>query len=147
MAKTMPGLTPEDSLQRLELLNSAAFKDRESGAFEKLLRIHFRNVFYDRSLADSLTLTFQPDFAETSLKLQNLFKDIASYDIHDDLSKINCPTLVVHGDHDDNPLEGSQKIHENISNSKFVLFKNCGHFPFVETQDEFFKTIRDFLSH
>jgi len=146
MAKTMPRLTPEDSLQRLEILNSDAFKNRESAEFEKLFRIHFRGAFYDRSLADSLTLTFQLGFAETSVKLQNLYKDIASYDIHDNLSKINCPTLVVHGDHDDNPLEGSQKIHENIPNSKFVLLKNCGHFPFIETPDEFFKTIRDFLS-
>ncbi|MCH8954026.1 alpha/beta fold hydrolase [candidate division KSB1 bacterium] len=145
MAKTLPRLTPEDSLQRLEILNSDAFKNRESAAFEKLLRIHFRGAFYDRSLADSLTLTFQPDFAETSVKLQNLYKDIASYDIHHDLSKINCPTLVVHGDHDDNPLEGSQKIHENIPNSKFVLLKNCGHFPFVERPKEFFSAIKDFL--
>jgi len=145
MAKTLPRVTPEDSLQRLEIINSDAFKNQESAAFEKLLRIHFRGAFYDRSLADSLTLTFQPDFAETSLKLQNLYTDIASYDIHDDLSKINCPTLVVHGDHDDNPLEGSQNIHENIPNSTFVLLKNCGHFPFVERPDEFFKIIRDFL--
>ena len=145
MAKTLPRLTPEDSLQRLEILNSDAFKNRESAAFEKLLRINFRGAFYDRSLADSLTLTFQPGFAETSLKLKNLYKDIASYDIHHDLSKINCPTLVVHGDHDDNPLEGSQKVHESISNSKFVLLKNCGHFPFVERPKEFFGVIRDFL--
>ncbi len=145
-AKAMPRLTREDSLQRVEVLNSNAFKNRESVAFEKLFRIHFRSAFYDRSLADSLTLTFQPGFAETSVKLQNLYKDIASYDIHDDLSKINCPTLVVHGDHDDIPLESSQKIHESISKSKFVLLKNCGHFPFIETPDELFKTIRDFLS-
>ena len=145
MAKTMRRFTREDSLQRVEILNSNAFKNRESIAYEKLFRIHFRAAFYDRSLADSLTLTFQPDFAETSVKLQNLFKDIASYDIYHDLSKINCPTLVVHGDHDNNPLAGSKKIHENIPNSKFVLLKNCGHFPFVETPDAFFKTIRDFL--
>ncbi len=70
MAKTLPRLTPEDSLQRLEILNSDALKNRESAAFEKLFRIHFRGAFYDRSLADSLTLTFQPGFAETSVKLK-----------------------------------------------------------------------------
>jgi len=42
-------------------------------------------------------------------------------------------------------LEGSQKIHENIPNSKFVLLKNCGHFPFIERPKEFFSTIKDFL--
>ncbi|MCG8607380.1 alpha/beta fold hydrolase [bacterium] len=138
--------TPEDSLARAEIMQSEAFKQRTPTALAELFRISFRAVFYDRSLADSLTLELQPTFAANNAKLRYLFKDLASYDLHSDLAKIKCPTLIVHGDSDAIAIEALDKIRENISGSKFILLKNCGHFPFIESPDEFFAQIRSFLA-
>jgi proline iminopeptidase len=137
--------TREDSVARAEVMQSEGFKQRTPTALAELFRISFRTVFHDRSLADSLTLELQPTFAENNPKLGYLFKDLVSYDLHQDLAKIKCPTLIVHGDSDASVMEAIAKIRESIRGSKFSLLENCGHFPFIESPDDFFAQIRSFL--
>lgn len=137
---------PEDNLERGEIMKSDNFKRREPAAFAKLLRLTFRAQFYDRSLVDSLTLELNENYAANSTKLQYLGKDLTHYDLHEELSAITCPTLIVHGDYDATPLEAIEKIHEKIGDSQVVILKQCGHYPYIETPEKFFETVRNFLS-
>ena len=72
--------------------------------------------------------------------MQNLF--VKPFNLHDQLKKVRIPTLIIHGDADIIPPATAQKIHESIAGSKYILIKNCGHFPHVETPDELFKDLK-----
>ncbi len=75
-----------------------------------------------------------------------LMKEIMTKNIHNDLQKIYCPTLILHGASDPLPIKAPQQIHENIPNSKIIVLKKTGHFMFVETPKQTFNVIREFLN-
>jgi uncharacterized protein len=52
----------------------------------------------------------------------------AKIDVYSAASKITAPTLIVHGDRDENvPVEQSIKLAQSISNSKFEIIKGADH--------------------
>ncbi|WP_084780322.1 alpha/beta fold hydrolase [Bacillus massilinigeriensis] len=58
--------------------------------------------------------------------------------LHDDLSKIAAPTLIIHGKHDKViPFSQAQELNQKISNSRLIPFKYSGHGPFWEERDKF----------
>jgi proline iminopeptidase len=143
----MRRVTREDSLARACLMQSEDFRNRDPKALAEFFRITFRSTFYNRTLADSLTLVFNEGYVRNSamLKYMNKDKSFLSYDLHQRLAGVNCPTLIIHGEADTLPIEAAQKIHQHIKNSELVVLKNCGHFPYIETPKEFFGTINEFL--
>ena len=49
--------------------------------------------------------------------------------------KIRCPVAAIHGDYDPHPWEGiEQPLSTVLSDFKFLLLKNCGHLPWIETE-------------
>lgn len=69
------------------------------------------------------------------------------YDVREQLSSLNIPTLIVSARHDwITPVTQGKEIHDLISNSKWVIFEKSGHMPFIEEQDQFIQTIVDFIS-
>lgn len=70
-----------------------------------------------------------------------------TYDIRGDIENITVPTLIVVGDDDLPHMKiGSQLLQERIHKSELVVIENCGHWPFVEAPNEFFKKVFPFLS-
>ncbi|MBI3006060.1 MAG: alpha/beta fold hydrolase [Ignavibacteriales bacterium] len=140
-------ITKEDCVVRVKILRSEEFRKREPEAMAKLFRIAFKGSFYEPRYADSLTLTFQPNYARSSAMLQHLFKDqtLRSYDLHKELTAIQCPTFIIGGDYDQVTREMLEKIQGSIRGSKLVILKNCGHFPYIECQEDFVAAIKDFL--
>lgn len=137
--------TRQDSLERTTLLQSEDFKKRTPHAMQQLFRIAFRPSFYNRTLVDSLTLSFPPDYAAKSAALPYMWKDLSVFDIYPQLHTIKTATLILHGDSDSLPLEIAQKLHQHIPGSRLVVIKNCGHFPYIEAPEEFVRNIRDFI--
>lgn len=49
------------------------------------------------------------------------------------LSKIETPTVVIHGDFDPHPIEGIQPLLEStLQNVSFHILSQCGHYPWIE---------------
>lgn len=137
--------TREDSLERAAILGSEDFSNNRPEAFQRLFRVLFRKEFYNRKLADSLTLTFQDSFKEGSTMLQYLGADMAQYDYFESLSKVSLPVLIIYGDHD--PLSGiaGTPLKASMPDARLEIIPQCGHFPFVEKPEEFFPLVRIFL--
>ena len=137
----------EDSLAQAALVRTPEFKRRDPAAMQKYFRLLFRGTFRNHSMADELTLTFGPDYGARSRLMQYLAKDpqLQSYDLLGRLATITCPVLIVGSDFDLSPPGANEAIHSHIEGSRYVLMKNCGHFPFIEAPAQFFPLIRDFL--
>ncbi len=68
------------------------------------------------------------------------------FDFRPELRTITAPTLIIHGAHDDIPLECSKRLNELIPGARLVVIPGVGHFPHVEAPDEFARSIAAFLS-
>ena len=62
-----------------------------------------------------------------------------------DAHLIQQPTLLLWGDNDPEiPLADGERLHEEITGSRFVVFNNCGHLPHEEYADSFVELVTDF---
>jgi pimeloyl-ACP methyl ester carboxylesterase len=65
--------------------------------------------------------------------------------IEQDANLINQPTLIIWGDRDTViPIHNGEKLHQEILNSRFIVFKNCGHVPQEEKSDDFVEVVSQF---
>ncbi|MBD3219029.1 MAG: alpha/beta fold hydrolase [candidate division Zixibacteria bacterium] len=68
--------------------------------------------------------------------------------LKNEFSRINIPTVVIHGDYDPHPIEGIKPfLEECISEIGFHLLPKCGHYPWLErhAKDKFFEILRNEL--
>jgi proline iminopeptidase len=140
-------ISRNDSIEQSELVRTEGFKNRNSATMEKFFRLLFRPSFYDSSLADSLTLTFDTSYATKSRIIQYLNRDrnLVTYDLFPKLKVIHCPTMIVTGDHDIISPDANKRLHLSIAGSTFIVLHNCGHFPYIEDRSEFFPLVERFL--
>lgn len=62
-----------------------------------------------------------------------------------DAHLIDQPTLIVWGEQDTViPVEDGYKLHQDILNSRFVIFKDCGHVPQEENSELFANVVAEF---
>ena len=65
--------------------------------------------------------------------------------IEKDAHLINQPTLIIWGDRDlVIPIKNGKHLYESILNSRFVVFKDCGHVPPEENPDLFTALVTEF---
>lgn len=62
------------------------------------------------------------------------------------LQKIQCPSLIISGDHDLITLEHTVKIYQNIPHAYLWILPNSGHGTLEEHTDEFNKKVNDFFT-
>lgn len=72
--------------------------------------------------------------------------DRAQRDILQDLDKIKCPVLQIHGRHDRVvPVESALKMFNYLPNSRIVILSRCGHWAPIEKPEEFTWLVTGFL--
>jgi len=65
--------------------------------------------------------------------------------IQDDAQYITQPTLIIWGEKDTViPIANGERLYNSILNSRFVVFKNCGHVPQEENPDLFVDLVTEF---
>jgi pimeloyl-ACP methyl ester carboxylesterase len=63
-----------------------------------------------------------------------------------DLHSIQCPSLIICGDHDAISIEHTVKIFENIPQAELWVVPNSGHATLIEHADDFNRLVNDFFS-
>ena len=139
--------SPADSVQEAAVVQTAEFKRRDPSAIQEYFRLMFRGAFRNPHDEDELNLTFRPDYGQRSGLLKSLGRDttLQHYDLLSNLESISCPVLIIGSDYDMIPPASNQAIHDHIRDSRLVILKNCGHFPFIEAPAQFFPAVRTFL--
>jgi proline iminopeptidase len=161
LLNTMPASSEEFSLFEKEVTERLAPYQMEVEALErtqeflvgdpltieKYYRIYFRTYCYNPAKADLLNLRMTPTAFVNALKVDKIFQQelFRAYSIHDQLKKITASTLIIHGDSDPIPSITARKIHKEIPESSYIELQNCGHFPYVESPEELFRALNEFL--
>jgi proline iminopeptidase len=70
----------------------------------------------------------------------------SEYKLIPQLSQLNMPTLIMHGDSDFIPIKCVNPILHAIPGAHFVLLKDCGHFSYLECPEQVHKAIDGFFS-
>lgn len=135
----------EDRKAREAIIQSSAFRNGETSAYEDLYRLIFSKEFYNQSYIDSLVLDFQPGFAVSGSKLRFLSKDFSDVDLSERLQDMDVPTLILYGEHDVQSTTSGPSLAKQIPENAFIVLEKTGHFPFVESKEVFFQTVRAFL--
>jgi proline iminopeptidase len=131
-----------------KLKNSHEFAVGDPHTVESYLKILFRTYCRNAQKADELHLRASPQANRNWVKTGEIFEQTLCsnpFDLRNDLKKLSCRTLIIHGDQDVVPVSTAENIHKNIPNSQLVVMKDCGHFPYVEKPEEFFRLLNTFL--
>jgi L-proline amide hydrolase len=70
---------------------------------------------------------------------------LKTWNIIPELHKINVPTLIISGRHDEATPTCVQPYKDNIKGSRWHIFENSSHMPHVEEKDACMKLVGDFL--
>ena len=63
-----------------------------------------------------------------------------------EMARLNIPTLIITGTHDEIGPACALRMHNTLPNSKVIVLPNSSHVPFYEEPDDYFATLRSFLS-
>ena len=137
--------TPYDSLRRARLLQSDMMKEFPGITIQKIMMIAFKNQFSDTTRRSQLNLTIPHDYMERSQRFFLLGGDISSYNIVEKLASIKRPTLILYRDTEPAAEITADIFIENIPDVRLEIIPDCGHFPFVEKPEDYFRIIKEFL--
>lgn len=136
-----------DSAAIADLVGSEAFRSRSPEAVNQLYRLSFRSTFADTGMADRLPVDFTGRTARAAGTVPGLLLGpLGEYDFWGRLEQITAPALVVHGAEDPIPPAMAREMSRRIPDARFELIPAAGHFPFVESPEALFSSVRRFLN-
>jgi proline iminopeptidase len=139
--------TSEDSALMKELSSSEGYKNNDPKVLEEFYKIYCKAQLADQSLVSKINNVINENTAKNMNAIYNfIWAEIDNFDLHNQLERIECPTLIMHGRHDPLPIDAAEKINENIPNSELVIFEDSGHWMFIEEEKKFFSVVSDFIS-
>lgn len=141
-------MTDEDREALNEMISSFNPDNFTPDFWKRFFRLQFRKNFYDKTLLDSLDLTFTENTAQNVPWVNSLMLgSLGEFDIYQDLHNISCPTFIIHSKYDPVPLELIERIQENIKTSKLMVIEQCGHFPFIEAPVDLYSAMKSFYDN
>jgi proline iminopeptidase len=138
--------TAEDqqTIDRIE--GSEPFQRRDPAAFEELYRIRYLPFLRDPASAAKIEFRFTRITAENLPGAPSLVPEFADFDPAGSASRIEAPTLVVHGELDAIPAAFSTWLAETIPSARYELLPGVSHFAFLEDPEPFFAAVTPFLA-
>lgn len=79
--------------------------------------------------------------------LRETFLRVIEQDLSDYAARIQAPTVLVWGDHDqDTPLWQGRRLEQIIPDAGLIVFRGAGHFSYLERLDDFVRITNHFLT-
>ncbi|EKE21028.1 MAG: Alpha/beta hydrolase fold protein [uncultured bacterium] len=70
--------------------------------------------------------------------LKDIYLNVISEDLTNDLKKINFPTVLIWGENDmDTPVNNGKLMHQLIKDSQLHIISDAGHYVFLDNEKEF----------
>ena len=86
------------------------------------------------------------DYQNTSGVMRKVLVKIVNEDLKEVMPKIKAPALLLWGENDDaTPVADAKIMEQLIPNAGLVVFKNAGHYCFLEKSNEFLIIVNNFL--
>ena len=124
-----------------QLLSRPAEDDAEfARAWQVLVPLYFHNR--DSAIAPFATTTFS-----AAAHNRGAFALLPSYDVSSRLHEISAPALVLSGRHDwlMPPHLAGAPLAAQLPAARHVVFEQSGHFPFIEENQSFTTTVREWF--
>lgn len=120
-----------------------SFKTKLRQSHYKLLKILVKKKIIHKDLSKFGS----QDYKALPNDLKPVFVRIINEDLSPLLAQIKCSTLLIWGQNDKStPLYMAKKIKKNIKDCELIVFKNAGHFSYLENHDQFCLIVDSFLS-
>jgi proline iminopeptidase len=131
--------------EAMAIRQSEELQAYEPDAIANLMRVTFSGQFHDPAKAEQLDFYVPEDYSSRSRQFAALGPELESYDLHEQLSSLSVPVLVLYGEPEPGAGLGGAAIADAISGSELVLIPEAGHFPFVEQPEAFLEAVGSFL--
>jgi len=137
----------DNVMKRLTEQERDAFHNAPHDDFGRMLEIILPGYFFDRAKIREVAPQLTPEkYHAEAARLLNTDIIPPDSDYRPALKGFSRPVLVIAGRED--PLDATvqNEIHSAFENSTLHLVENCGHFPWIEQPDEFYRSVRKFLA-
>lgn len=138
LAARHPGL-----VSKLILVDSAGLRPRFN--LKKYIRVKKYKLY--KRLGFNTKNMGSDDYKKLEPAMRNFFIHTVNDDVSGILSSIVCETLLIWGERDtDTPLYMAKMLHKKIRGSGLIIFKNAGHFSYVDRHLDFVNILNSFIS-
>jgi len=143
-------------INKIILIDSAGIKPKRGIVYYvrvytfKLLK-SFLGIFPDVEMFNNIRQRVlgkfgSSDYKNSSEVLRKTMSNILNEDQTETMKNIKVPTLILWGENDnDTPLEDAKVMEKNIEDSGLVVFKDAGHFSYLDSYSQCMEVIKNFL--
>lgn len=144
---------PGDAERMASLRATAGFQDGDIDVEAEYYRIHYSAGLPRPEHVGLVVERLRANFTrETVLEARAIEKRLyeqtwskPEYDLVPALSRLDIPTLVLHGDRDFVPVELATRIADAMARGRLTLLPGCGHFAYLEFPDLVHEHVTSFI--
>ncbi len=119
----------------------------ETGDIAAMIVPSAPGYFYDRQKGIEFAAQFRPEsFHLDAMAVMNADMHAPEVDLKNALGKVDRPVLVITGRQDPFDPAIQDEIAAAARKPRLVYIDRCGHFPWIEQPDDFFRAVSDFLN-
>ena len=86
------------------------------------------------------------DYKNLSINMKKTFNNIIKLNLNNLTKTITAKTLIIYGNKDkETPIYMAKKFNKLINNSKLIIYKNCGHFAYLQNFNQFLIDTKNFI--
>jgi proline iminopeptidase len=136
----------EHDRQELDAIRQSDGFGTDPKVMDSYMKIYFRTFFKNPALSENIVLGIDDHWlANYDVTGNFIWADLGKYDIHDRLTNIKAPVLVMHGDESVISVKGAEAIARLIPGAKLLILKGVGHFAYIEAPGAFSTAVKEFF--
>ena len=136
------------NVQKLILLASPYKASTKKVSLKVKILKKLAKISFIRPIVDKIKKRLgSTDYQNATPMMRNILVKHVNTSIKDNLTKINCPTLIIWGTKDEAvDITNAYEIKELIADSAVIVYENCTHYAYLEDLGKTIRIINSFIS-